>query len=300
MTAFRKSLEPVAAVAPGILRLVAPNPSMMTGPGTNTYLLGRQQVAVIDPGPAIDRHIDAILGHASGPVRWILATHTHPDHSPGVARLAARTGAEVLGMPAPAGAHQDASFVPDRPLADGARLDAGEFALEAIHTPGHASNHLCYRHVGLGWIFTGDHIIEGSTVVIDPPDGNMRDYLASLARIRDLRPAALLPGHGDVIDEPARVIDWIIDHRLAREHAVRKALRTGAGGTARELVAAVYPDVPAQLHGWAERSLLAHLIKLVEDGEAIADNVAAGGGEAGIEDRRWRLAATRTPARGPA
>ncbi len=278
MTAFGKTLDTFVELAPGLSRLLAPNPSMMTGPGTNTYLIGVREVAVVDPGPLLDAHLAAIVERAPGPIRWILATHSHPDHSPGVATLAARTGAEVLGMPAPAGRHQDASFAPDRVLEDGDRLASAEFELVAVHTPGHASNHLCYWHRASGWLMTGDHIIEGSTVVIDPPDGNMRDYLASLERVRSLAPTALLPGHGDRIDEPGRVIDGIVEHRLARERAVRRALGTHPDRGAAELVPVVYADVARHLHGWAERSLLAHLIKL------------AGDGIAAERDGRWRLA----------
>jgi glyoxylase-like metal-dependent hydrolase (beta-lactamase superfamily II) len=240
----------------------------MTGPGTNTYLLGKTSIAVVDPGPALGDHLARIVECARGPIRWILATHTHPDHSPGVAALAARTGAEVLGMRPASGRHQDSSFAPGRELANGSRLETPEFSLEAIHTPGHASNHLCYLHVDANWILTGDHIIEGSTVVIDPPDGNMRDYLASLRVIRARRPDALLPGHGERIDEPARVIDGIIEHRLARERRVLEALAAHPVSTAATLVPHVYADVPERLHGWAERSLLAHLIKLADDGVA--------------------------------
>lgn len=278
MAAFGHAPAPFAELAPGIRRLLAPNPSMMTGPGTNTYLFGVRQIAVVDPGPAIASHIDAIVSRSGAPVRWILVTHTHPDHSPAVAALAVRTGAEVLGMPAPLGAHQDGTFTPSRVLADGDRLDTAEFELEAIHTPGHASNHLCYRHAASNWILTGDHIVEGSTVVIDPPDGNMGDYLRSLARVRERAPAALLPGHGERIDEPSRVIDWIVEHRLARERKLRSALDALPDRTPGELVPSVYDDVPARLHAWAERSLLAHLIKLAEDGDALE------------RDGRWRPA----------
>ncbi len=271
MAAFGSDPDRDALLAPGVRRLVAPNPSMMTGPGTNTYLFGERTIAVVDPGPELPRHLEAIVDSAGGPIRWILATHTHPDHSPGVRRLAAMTGAEVLGMPAPAGDHQDATFAPTRLLADGEVLETDEFTLEAIHTPGHASNHLCFRHAATHWILTGDHVIEGSTVVIDPPDGDMTDYLDSLRRLKALEPAALLPGHGDLIDEPARVIDWIIEHRLERERKVFKALVANPGLTSHELVPAVYTDVPEHLYGWAERSLLAHLLKLEKDERAVRE-----------------------------
>ncbi len=267
-------MPPFAELAAGVSRIVAPNPSMMTGPGTNTYIVGEERVAVIDPGPAIPEHIENILEKSAGSIRWILATHTHPDHSPAVAALAARTGAEVLGMPAPAGAHQDATFAPTRVLADGDALEAGEFRLEVVHTPGHASNHVCFRHAALNWLFTGDHVIDGSTVVIDPPDGNMKHYIESLQKCRDLGCAALAPGHGEIIDDPVRVIEWIIDHRLQREAKVLAAVRANPGLTTIELVPHVYQDVAPHLYGWAERSLLAHVLKLEVDGVARRSNDA--------------------------
>ncbi len=259
-----------AELTPGVRRVLAPNPSIMTGPGTNTYLFGESAIAVVDPGPAIDAHIDEIQSRAGAPIHWILVTHTHPDHSPGAALLAEATGAELIGRPAPDGFHQDQSFKPTRVFGDGDTLATDEFELEAIHTPGHASNHLCFRHVATDWIVTGDHIIEGSTVVINPPDGNMSHYIASLKKVRAMQPAALLPGHGGRIDDPRGVIDWTIDHRLQRESSVRAALEANPRLTSAELVPHVYKDVPEHLHGWAERSLLAHLLKLQADGVADA------------------------------
>ena len=255
-------------LAPGIRRLVAPNPSMMTGPGTNTYLFGSAAVAVLDPGPVIESHLETIQKIADAPIRWILVTHTHPDHSPAASLLAKETGAELLGMQAPDGAHQDNTFKADRVLRDGDELATDEFVIDAVHTPGHASNHLCYRHVGTNWLFTGDHVIDGSTVVIDPPDGNMKHYLASLKRVKELRCSALAPGHGEIINDPDRAIDWIIDHRLEREDKVVVALAANPNLTAQELVRFVYEDVDKKLYGWAERSLLAHLLKLEDDGRA--------------------------------
>ena len=199
---------------------------MMTGPGTNTYLLGERQIAVIDPGPAIAEHLENIIEKSKPCIRWILVTHTHPDHSPGVRALAERSGAEVLGMPAPEGEHQDKTFVASRVLADGDVLATDEFELQAVHTPGHASNHVCYLHRQLNWLFTGDHVIDGSTVVIDPPDGNMRHYIESLRRCKALDVAALAPGHGEVIDDPER--RHRLDHR-----APARARGEGAGGDAR-------------------------------------------------------------------
>lgn len=268
MSGFGPDMPVRCELAPGIRRLLAPNPSMMTGPGTNTYLFGNEAVAVLDPGPVIEAHLEAIQAYAAAPIRWILVTHTHPDHSPGASLLAKATGAELLGMPAPDGAHQDSTFRADRELRDGDRLATDEFVIEAVHTPGHASNHLCYRHIGENWLFTGDHVIDGSTVVIDPPDGNMTHYLQSLRRVKDLGCDALLPGHGELIRDPGRLIDWIIDHRLQREAKVTAALVANPNLTARELVPHVYKDVDRKLYGWAERSLLAHLLKLEEDGAA--------------------------------
>lgn len=271
MADYSTALASYCELAPGVRRIVAPNPSLMTGPGTNTYLFGDRDIAVLDPGPHLPDHQRNIVARAGAPIRWILATHTHPDHSPGVKFLAELTGAEILGMRAPDGEHQDRSFLPDRDLSDGERLSTAEFELEAVHTPGHASNHLCFRLLAGNWIFTGDHIIEGSTVVINPPDGNMADYLRSLSRVKALRPAVLAPGHGELIDDADRAIDWIISHRLQREALVLAAVSKNAGRTTSELVPLVYTDIAKSLYPWAERSLLAHLIKLAVDGRVRVD-----------------------------
>ena len=255
-------------LAPGVRRLLAPNAGMMTGPGTNTYLFGDAEVAVLDPGPASGKHIDAILRSAPGPIRWILATHTHPDHSPGASKLAAATGAQLLGQPPPPGRVQDRTFAPDRILQDGDVLETREFLIRAVHTPGHASNHICYRHEATRWLFTGDHIMSGSTVVIDPPDGDMKHYLESLQRLKSLDLAALAPGHGPLIDSPIETIDWLIDHRMKREAKVITSLQSHPELTVRELVPFVYHEVDKKLHHLAERSLLAHLLKLEADGLA--------------------------------
>ncbi len=256
----------LTTLAAGIRRLIAPNPGMMTGPGTNTYLLGNEEIAVIDPGPQIESHLQLLA--AAGDIRWILVSHTHPDHSPGAAMLAEMTGASLIGLPAPDGPHQDTSFCPDEIPADGELLNRPGFAIQVIHTPGHASNHLCFLHKEHRWLFTGDHIMNGSTVVIDPPDGNMKHYLQSLERVKSLAPIALLPGHGEKIDKPDVAIDWIIEHRLEREQKVVAALKANPETTTRDLVPHVYTDVPEKLYAWAERSLLAHLIKLEDDGIA--------------------------------
>ena len=268
MTAFGPEMPAFSELGAGVRRLVAPNPSVMTGPGTNTYLFGEKEIAVLDPGPLIDEHIETIQRIAGAPIRWVLVTHTHEDHSPAAAALASITGAELLGWPAPEGKHQDATFAPDRVLEDGEEFATGELTLKVVHTPGHASNHVCYLHVGMNMLFTGDHVIDGSTVVINPPDGNMKHYLQSLQRIKDLQCGALAPGHGEVIEDPERAIDWIVDHRLEREAKVAAALAANPGLTTHELVPHVYKDVDKKLYGWAERSLLAHLLKLEDDGSA--------------------------------
>lgn len=268
MTADSLRVGEAFEVAPAARRLLAPNGSFMTGPGTNTYLLGTTEIAVIDPGPAIHQHIERIIEVAGAPIRWILVTHTHPDHSPAARELAARTGARLYGQPAPQGPQQDKSFQPDRILKDGDIVSGPEFELQAVHTPGHASNHLCYAWPQRRWLFTGDHIMNGSTVVINPPDGNMNDYLRSLRRVAQMDLATLAPGHGDLLAEPRRVAEWIIQHRLEREAKIVAAVRKAGGATVEELVEAVYDDVPDYLHRVAQRSLLAHLLRLEEEGQA--------------------------------
>ncbi len=257
----------ITELADGVRRIIAPNPGMMTGPGTNTYLIGTDAIAVIDPGPVIESHLQMIAD--SGNIKWILVSHTHPDHSPGAGKLAELTGAITIGIPAPDGEHQDKSFRPDRIPADGDTLDGPDFSIQMISTPGHASNHLCFLHAAHRWLFTGDHIMNGSTVVINPPDGDMREYLRSLANLRKIEIDAIAAGHGGVFYDPRDVIDWIVEHRLSRERKVADAVSAYPDLTSHELVPHVYADVDKRLHGWAERSLLAHLIKLKKDQRVI-------------------------------
>ncbi|HUQ75176.1 MAG TPA: MBL fold metallo-hydrolase [Burkholderiales bacterium] len=246
-----------------VTRLTASNPGMMTGPGTNTYIVGSDNArAVIDPGPDIATHIENILRFAN--IRWILCTHTHMDHSPAAAAIKAATGAQVLGRPAPAG--QDATFKPDFIVENGQRIDLGEIALRAIHTPGHASNHLCYLLEETRMLFTGDHVMQGSTVVINPPDGDMRAYLQSLERLIDEEIAIIAPGHGYLIGAPKKELRRLIAHRLAREEKVVSALVKIGPASVDELLPLVYDDVPARIHRVAARSLTAHLEKLSADG----------------------------------
>ena len=263
----------VEEVSPLVRKVLAPNAGLMTGPGTNTYLVGRDAVAVIDPGPDdSEEHLDAVAAAGDGRIRWILVTHTHPDHAPGAAGLKARTGAEVLGF------DERDGFVPDTAIGDGWALETAAFRLEAVHTPGHASNHLCYRLEGERLLFSGDHIMSGSTVVIAPPDGDMAAYLAALERVRGLDIEGVAPGHGPFLDDPRAVIDYYIEHRRAREAAIAAALAEAGTARVEELVEAVYTDVPDVLHPIARWSVWAHLRKLADDGRARSsdpDDIAA-------------------------
>ena len=253
------------ALSPMVRRIVAPNPGMMTGPGTNTYLVGVDEIAVIDPGPDDPAHLDTIAGCGGDRIRWILCTHTHSDHSPGAAGLKERTGAEVLGFDS-----RDTLTV-DRTMADGDVLEGTEFRLAALHTPGHASNHLCFWLEQERLLFSGDHIMEGSTVVIAPPDGDMGAYLAQLDRLRSMRIKAIAPGHGQLIGDPRAKIDEYVTHRMAREEMVASALRAAGSCTVKELVATIYTDVPEHLHEMAGYSVWAHLRHLAEQGRASGD-----------------------------
>ena len=257
----------VVQLSDKVRRITAPNPGFMTGPGTNTYLLGAGgDVAVIDPGPAIDAHIEAVIKAAGAGLRWILVTHTHLDHSPAAALLKARTGAQLMGMPPPPFERQDQSFRPDRVLAHGERIDVAGCALRVIHAPGHASNQLCYLLEEEKLLFTGDHIMQGSTVVINPPDGDMRVYLDSLRQLQGEDLEWFAPGHGFLMDKPQEALERLLLHRLARENKVLNALRQAGTVTLEALLPAVYDDVHARLYQVASRSLLAHLIKLKADG----------------------------------
>ena len=257
--------EPVE-LGGSVRRITAPNPGMMTGPGTNTYLVGESEIAVIDPGPAIDSHRDAILAAAGERIRWILCTHTHLDHSPLAGALHAATGAPVFGRLAAQDGRQDAGFSPQRILEHNEVVQCGGFRLRAVHTPGHASNHLCYLLEGARLLFTGDHVMQGSTVVISPPDGDMAAYFRSLELLLEMDIASIAPGHGHVIPSPHEEVRKIIAHRRQRERKVLDAFSRRNPATLDELVPLVYDDVSPRLHPAARRSLHAHLIKLA--GEA--------------------------------
>ena len=249
------------ALSPLVRRIVAPNPGLMTGPGTNTYLVGIDEIAVIDPGPDDPEHLDAIAGCGGDRIRWIVCTHTHPDHSPGAAGLKARTGAEVLAWDSRDGLEVD------QKIKGGYRIEATEFRLLAVHTPGHASNHLCYLLEEEHMLFSGDHIMQGSTVVISPPDGNMTQYLESLAAVRAIRLRSIAPGHGHLIEDPKAVIDEYIEHRLAREQQILGLLVERGTSKIDDLVEVIYVDVNPELHPVAKRTVHAHLIKLAKEGK---------------------------------
>jgi glyoxylase-like metal-dependent hydrolase (beta-lactamase superfamily II) len=256
----------VQQVAAAVWRIVAPNAGPLTGAGTNTYVVGRERPVVIDPGCDDPGHLERVLAAAGGRIEYILCTHSHPDHSPGAGWLRERTGAPVLGRPAPDDGYQDAGYAPDAGLDDGERIATGDDVLRAIHTPGHASNHVCLLLEGAGLLFTGDHLMSGSTVIIIPPDGSMRLYLASLRRLRELPLAALAPGHGALMPGAIAEIDRVATHRLAREAKLARALDARGSATLEEVLPDVYDDVPKFMHGYARHSLLAHAVKLVEEG----------------------------------
>jgi glyoxylase-like metal-dependent hydrolase (beta-lactamase superfamily II)/8-oxo-dGTP pyrophosphatase MutT (NUDIX family) len=275
-------LPPLAPVrlSERVTRITCANGSVMTGPGTNTYLVrapGSTEVTVIDPGPDdanTAAHLQAVLGAAApGRIVRIVTTHTHKDHSPAARSLAELTGAPRVGRLADHAEWQDAGFEPQQVPADGERLPLGDGAtLRAVATPGHASNHVCWLLEEEGVLFTGDHVMQGSTVVINPPDGDMAIYLASLEKLLAIDGLQwLAPGHGFLMAEPQAEVRRLIAHRLAREAKVAAALQAAGTASAEALVPMVYGDVPASRHGIAARSLTAHLIKLAHDGRVRQD-----------------------------
>jgi glyoxylase-like metal-dependent hydrolase (beta-lactamase superfamily II) len=255
-------------LAPGVRRIVAPNPGLMTGPGTNTYLLGVREVAVLDPGPDNANHLQSILAAAGQSIRWVVVTHTHPDHSPLARGLARATGARLIGLAPPADGRQDESFRPDELPRDGQTMTLGDISLVAIHTPGHASNCVCYLLPAERMLFTGDHVLGGVSPVILPPDGEMAAYINSLDKLGAYDFDRIAPGHGDVMTRGKRVIEMLRAHRMAREDKVLRCLADGAASIDR-LTPAVYDDVPVDRHQWAKLTLEAHLIKLVSEGRVI-------------------------------
>ncbi len=250
-----------------IERVTASNGSVFTGPGTNSYLIGKEDITLVDPGPKIDAHIENLIRLGEGKIKRILVTHTHRDHSP-----AAKVLGEILNVPLMGrllekdDSLQDRTFKPEFILKHGDLIETNEYTIETVHTPGHASNHLCYFIQEEKVMLTGDHIMNGSTVVIAHPDGSMKDYLSSLELLRNYNFNKIGPGHGDFLGDPMAVVDWIIDHRLEREKKVISKLKLFSTVTSKDLVASVYDDVDSKLHPIAIWSLEAHLYKLLEDG----------------------------------
>jgi glyoxylase-like metal-dependent hydrolase (beta-lactamase superfamily II) len=273
-TARAVTLEPL------VRRVLAPNPSPYTFTGTQTYVVGAGgQVAVIDPGPAgtseqmginSEGHVEAILA-AVGDARIaaILCTHTHRDHSPASRPLQAATGAPIIGCAALAleddGPRADAAFdplyAPDRVLMDGERLTGDGWTIEAVHTPGHTSNHLCYALVESDALFTGDHVMGWSTSVVSPPDGDMAAYMASLDKLYQRSDRVYYPAHGPQVDNPRQFVRGMIGHRRQRERQILRLLEQGAHAIP-DFVAAMYKGLDPRLHGAAGRSVLAHLLDL--------------------------------------
>ena len=255
-----------------IKKITAPNGGVFTGGLTNTYLVGKEDITVVDPGPYIQSHLDKIIEAGNNNIKRIIVTHTHKDHSPGAKPLAEILNVPVIGSFAKFDMSiQDETFKPDQILHDKDIINTSEYTIEVIHTPGHASNHFCFLIQEEECLLTGDHIMNGSTVVIAPPDGNMSDYLDSLELIKEFHVETILPGHGDPIDEPYDEIDAIIEHRLKREMKVIHQLEDCHPIDIDSLVPKVYDDVNALLHPIARFSLEAHLIRLIENNLATFD-----------------------------
>ncbi|MDJ1009618.1 MAG: MBL fold metallo-hydrolase [Paracoccaceae bacterium] len=274
-------------VSPGIRRVLAPNPGAMTHWGTNSYLLGSREIAIVDPGPDDPAHRAALLKATGGAtVRAILVTHAHRDHSAGAGALAEAVSAPVLAFGTPldgrsaamerftatggigGGEGVDRGFWPDRPLFDGEVVDFGDGRVAALHTPGHFGGHLCFA---LGDVlFSGDHVMGWSSTLISPPDGDVRDFLASCARLAARSDRLYLPGHGAPVPEPGERLAWLVAHRHAREREVRAALENGPAG-AEAITAAIYDDLPKELFPAAKRNVLAHLLDLHDRGVIRAD-----------------------------
>lgn len=283
---FDMSFDPaygeMVTVAPGVGRITVNNPGPFTFHGTNTYVVGRDTLAVIDPGPEDDAHLATILHSIGGrPVSHIFVSHTHRDHSPLTRRLKAATGATVLaegphraarplriGEVNPLDASADLDFAPDLALADGAVIDGDGWSIRAVHTPGHAANHACFAMEGTGVLFSADHVMAWSTSIVAPPDGAMSDYMASLDRLLERDDRVLLPGHGGPVNEPQAFMRGLKTHRKMRERAILERLRQG-DRTIPDMVKAIYRETDPRLHGAAGLSVLAHLEDLVGRGGVV-------------------------------
>jgi len=292
-TTFDPQYGRLARVSPLLRRLVARNPGLFTFTGSGSYVVGRGEVAVVDPGPADDDHIGALLAALDGErITHILITHTHRDHSGGAGLLAERAKAPTYGFAphaqAAKGATQadveegaDREFVPDIRLGDKDRIEGAGWTLDAMHTPGHTSNHLCFALPAENAVLTGDHVMAWSTTVIAPPDGDMTAYLASLEKMRDCGFATLWPTHGPPVHRPRAYIEALIAHRREREAAILRCLARGLDRIP-GIVETLYADIPRALHPAAACSVLAHLIRLERQGRV------ATRGTPGL-DSRYRL-----------
>ena len=266
------------SLSPLVARVLAPNPSHFTYTGTQSYVVGTRDVAIIDPGPADDVHLDALIAAIAGrPVRAILCTHTHRDHSPAAAPLAERTGAPVIGC-APltldddgprADAAFDAAYRPDDVLTDGALLTGDGWTLAIVATPGHTSNHLCYALREEQALFTGDHVMGWSTTIVSPPDGDMAEYMRSMQKLLVRDDAVYYPAHGDAVEAPQRLVRGMMGHRKHREGQILRQLeRAPEGASIAAIVPEMYRGVDSRLHPAAARSVLAHLIDMGDRGLA--------------------------------
>jgi len=278
----------VEAVMPGVRRLLCNNPSPFTFKGTVSYIVGEGRVAIVDPGPDDDAHIAALLAAVDGEtVTHIFVTHTHRDHSPAVPRIKAATGAEVLAegphrasRPLNVGetnrleASGDTAFRPDRALADGEVIAGDGWSLEAVATPGHTANHMAYAWREANVLFSGDHVMAWSTPVVAPPDGAMRDYMASLHRLAQRRESTYFPGHGGAVRDAPRFVQHYIRHREGREASILHRLAKGAADIP-TLVRAIYIGLDPRLTGAAGLSVLAHLEHLVERRVVATDGPAS-------------------------
>jgi glyoxylase-like metal-dependent hydrolase (beta-lactamase superfamily II) len=273
----------IEPVAPGIRRIVARNPSPFTFRGTGTYIVGEGEVAVIDPGPDLDEHIAALLtGLAGERVTHILITHTHRDHSPAAAAVKAATGAPTYGFGPHAGGQRgeaaveeggDWDFVPDVTVHDGDAINGPGWHFDAVHTPGHTSNHLCFALPEQRILFSGDHVMGWSTSVIAPPDGDMAAYMASLDKLLRRSDQVYWPTHGPAITEPYAHVRAFIAHRREREAGILECLKTGASQI-EDIVDRLYLGLQPGLRRAAGRSVHAHLIDLVGRGIAESDGPA--------------------------
>ena len=267
-------------LTPLIRRVVAKNPSAFTFHGTGTYIVGHGEVAVIDPGPALDAHVQALLAAVEGEkVSHILITHTHLDHSPAARALQATTGAPTYGFgphggggDSPVEEGGDMEFAPDVVVKDGDVIRGRGWTMEAVHTPGHTSNHLCFALKEENALFSGDHVMGWSTTVVSPPDGDMRAYMASLDKLLARNETVFWPTHGPAIREPKRFVRALAAHRHLRETQIADCVRAGLV-TIPEMVERMYAGVPRNLHGAAAHTVLAHIIHMVETGRLKTDGL---------------------------